>query len=404
MVNFFHRTSTHRVYEIILNEGITDLDIISSKLRALGHKRRINDIKQMIRLLEKFGLLEDRLMNIAKLLIKGNYNNPPEALIFLANEFLEEMMERGLLLKPFLEAVGAFPNKNRLIQYEFVDRSASYGFYNQRIGDDISAAMRNFAGLLNLTVLRSGRYELTPLGRALLDSKKPIYARTVCDFNEPCRVVCPAGAISAFSINVNCIACGLCLDACPYGALSINCEKTPQLDFNPEVCKSSQGASKNPLICSMNKLLGEELVLQRWIKGVMGMASIHAEIPGVGEYPDLVTFETPAFLEVKKSRITGKGKKRIIEQLIRYSQEEVIRHTLEQLKRFTNLNWKEPNYLIVVSPRGGEEKALIRSLEKEIIDKILGFISINKFYNLAQNYYSINKEQRQKLSLVQLFE
>ncbi len=138
MVNFIHRTSSHKVLEIILKEQSSETELISQKLLKLGHKRQKADIKGMVGILDHFGLLEEKNQEQSKILIKGDYQNPSESLVYVANEFIDEMMERGLLLRPFLEAVQAFPNRNRMIQYELVDRCKHYGYYDQRIGDDIS--------------------------------------------------------------------------------------------------------------------------------------------------------------------------------------------------------------------------------------------------------------------------
>jgi len=66
-------------------------------------------------ILEYFGLLEEHTQEQTQILIRGDYKNPSEALVYLANEFVDEMMERGLLIRPFLEAVHTFPNRNRMI-------------------------------------------------------------------------------------------------------------------------------------------------------------------------------------------------------------------------------------------------------------------------------------------------
>ena len=345
-------------------------------------------------------------MKLGALLANGNAEQPSNALIFLADEFLNEMLERGLLVKPFLEAVNTFPNKNKLIQYELVERSADYGFYNQRIGDDISAAMRNFTSLLNLTNPRPkrGQYQVTTLGRALIEKKEQTYERVICDQREPCRMVCPSGAISAYTINLNCIACGLCVDACPYGAISIDCQAKPQLHFDVQICQKSKGTLTVAQGCTMGKLLGEELTLQRWIKSAMIMFGISAEIPGIGEFPDLVVLETPAFIEVKKGRITKRKHKEVLEQITRYSQEEVIQRTLKQVNRYSQLNWKEPEYMVVISPKGGQEQELLHDLKKEIRDKEFGFVSVDKLFTLANSYFVQYKHEREKLSLIQLFE
>jgi len=406
MVNFFHRTSTHKVYQIIIDHNTTDENFIYQKMLDYGHKRKLSDIKGMIKLLKHFDLIKPEIIKLVKILMDCNPEQPNKALIYVANTFIDEMMERGLLIKPFLEAVDAFPNKNRLIQYELVERAKKYGFYDQRMGDDISAAMRNFTSMLNLTVPynRRGVYQLTNLGKKVIDLKQQSYERIICDQDEPCRKVCPTGAISATRINQNCIACGLCVDACPYGALILDCNSIPQLKFNQEICKRSRGKPVEAVICDINKLRAEELILQRWIKQVFGIVGIKAEIPGIGEYPDLVTLNEPSFIEVKKGKITERKKERIVEQIIRYSNERIVTKTLEQVKQFSGMEWKKPIYMTLIAEKGGAEREVIKELKKNVEDKDLGFISMNKLYSVTKDVFKMKKNNRFKLSLVQLFE
>ncbi len=360
----------------------------------------------MVTILNHFGLFENKFKEKAKLLMGGGSESTSKEMVLHAQEFVDEMMERGLLIRPFLEAVGAYPNKNRTIQYELVKRCEKYGFYDQRIGDDISAGMRNFTSMLNLTqsYTKRGRYELSPLGEQVVRRKRTTYERVKCDHGEPCRKVCPTNAIGAFRINLNCIACGLCVDVCPYGALTIDCGKIPELRYDPEICKKSLGKPNKATVCDTGKILGEELSQQRWIKQTMKIIGITSEIPGVGEYPDIVTLEEPAFIEVKKTKITPRGKDRVIEQVIRYASNILIDKTLDQLSHFSDLKWKKPEYMIVTSPSGGQENEVIKTLKKEIPNKIIGFIPISRFYSLAQQYFETAVNDRKVISLVRLIQ
>ena len=389
MVNFFHRTSTYRVYEIMIHENTEDPKLIHQRMLELGHKRTIADVRSMVNLIKFFGLHEQKFKDIVSILASSNPNSTIGATVYLANEFVNEMMERGLLLRPFLEAVMAFPNNNRAIQYEFVRRAEKYGFYDQRIGDDISAAMRNFTSMLNLTVPnpKRGQYELTKLGQTIIGKCTLTYQRVICDQGEPCRKVCPSGAISAFRINPNCISCGLCVAACPYGAIEIDCSSFPQLKFHPEKCKTSSGRPKTPIACGIQPLLSEELVLQRWIKQILARIGITSEIPGIGEYPDLVIYDLPAFVEVKRNRITAKKVSSLVNQVLRYAQDKVITNTLNHLKLFSDLDWHKPDSFIIVAPKGGKEQDVVTNLRKELSNYRVYFISVNSLYNLSINSF-----------------
>ncbi len=401
MVNFFHRTSTYRVYELILKENNFSLDYISSYMKKLVYKRNLKDLRGMVKLLDHFTLLEEDKMKKVKMLILGNHEQPSSELIYISTLLIDELMEEGLLIRPFLEAVQAFPNRNRMIQIALVNRCKKYGYYDQRIGDDISAAMRNFTSMLGLTKPydKPGIYELTPLGEKILSQEKTEYNRFSCEAGEPCREACPTGAIGPFKINLNCIACGLCVKACPYSALEIDCEKTPQLKFNPELCEKSKGTTNKPQICDFRKITAEELNLQRWMKQVFKLMSITSEIPGIGEFPDLVTLEEPAFIEVKKNRITEKRKEQVKEQILRYSQSNVIEKTLKQLEYFTDYSWKKPESLILASPEGGKEIDLIEELRDEINETEIGYISINKLFSTCKEIF---RDKSTKLSIKEI--
>ncbi|MHA1416296.1 MAG: hypothetical protein ACTSRR_08545 [Candidatus Heimdallarchaeaceae archaeon] len=85
-----------------------------------GHKRTLSDMKGMIKLLKHFDFVKPDLIKLVKILMDCNPEQPNKSLIYVANAFIDEMMERGLLIKLFLEAVDAFQNKNKLIQYTLV--------------------------------------------------------------------------------------------------------------------------------------------------------------------------------------------------------------------------------------------------------------------------------------------
>ena len=88
MVSFLHRTSSHKVYEIILHEQSTEIEKISQEMLKLGHKRQKADLKGMIGILEHFGLLEEKNQEQSKILIKGDYQDHSESLVYVANKLI----------------------------------------------------------------------------------------------------------------------------------------------------------------------------------------------------------------------------------------------------------------------------------------------------------------------------
>lgn len=48
MAYFLHRTSSFRVYEIILKEHDYNIDKISKEMLNLGHKQTLSDIRGMV--------------------------------------------------------------------------------------------------------------------------------------------------------------------------------------------------------------------------------------------------------------------------------------------------------------------------------------------------------------------
>lgn len=184
--------------------------------------------------------------------------------------------------------------------------------------------------------------------------------------------------------------------------MSLDCEKTPQLKFDPEICKISVGTANQPHACDFGKVKAEELSLQRWIKQVFKLVGITSEIPGVGEYPDLVTLEDPAFIEVKRKRITAKRKDSLKEQMIRYSQPTIITHTIKQLQRFSEKNWTKPDYLILTAPEGGQEELLIKDIRKETEDFEVTFLSLDNLEKICTDVFKMNRDDKKSFSLMEL--
>ncbi|MHA1222423.1 MAG: hypothetical protein ACTSP3_04000 [Candidatus Heimdallarchaeaceae archaeon] len=166
------------------------------------------------------------------------------------------------------------------------------------------------------------------------------------------------------------------------------CSSSPQLKFYVEICKKSSGSPKNASSCGLTPLLSEELTLQRWIKQTLVRVGITSEIPGVGEYPDLVIYDTPSFIEVKRSRVTKARIDSLVNQFLCYSQEEVITKTIKHLKLFSDIDCRKPEFFVISAPQGGKEDEVINKLEKELPDREIGFLSIDKLYNINLESYN----------------
>ena len=92
---------------------------------------------------------------LVKLMLKINSDNPNTSDIFIGSLMIEFLMEKGLAVMPFLDAVRDAPNRGSIIQAKMLDYGPKYGFYNLREGDDIVAAMGNFLAFLGFL---KGRY------------------------------------------------------------------------------------------------------------------------------------------------------------------------------------------------------------------------------------------------------
>ena len=90
--------------------------------------------------------------------------------------------------------------------------------------------------------------------------------------------------------------------------------------------------------------------------------------------------------------------------MTRYASERVINKTLEQLKRFSDINWKEPAYMTIIAKEGGAERELINELRKNIDHKEFGFIPINKLYNISLKLFNVKRNSREQYSLIKLYE
>ena len=371
MPALFSRTSTHKVLELYLEFKTLDVAFLTDKLNQRGHNRRVNDVRTMLKHLMEVGIVGnvhgERLVEIVRGIREPE--NPSPAEIYVSAQLIDFLMEHGLAVMPFLKAVKDYPNRNKMIQIKMVSYGPDYGFYNLREGDDVSAAMGNFFSFLGFLKNREkgkkGRYELTALGRKLVgDRDEEIIKRRVkCDHGEPCREVCPANAIAFDRITDSCIECGLCTKACPYGAITLDC--TGKIKMDTDVCFRNCGEQHTDLPCDISPIRAEELVMQNWLKSLFILTELPAEIPGTGEYPDIVTAEVPSFVEVKKDRISEKRMFKLLnDQLPRYMDDEIINRTLERIKS-KNKNFKpeKPEFFVVIAPTSKYVASLLENAE-----------------------------------------
>ena len=326
--------------------------------------------------------------NLVLLMLKIDPENPSGSDIFVAKMMLEHLASKGFAIFPFLKAVRKYPNKNKMIQVKTVDYGPEFGFYNLREGDDVSAAMRNFAaflGLMKKPYGKRGIYELSRLGKKSLEfgADDIIRHRIKCNKGEPCREICPTNAISLDIITNACIECGLCTKVCPYGAIELDCKE--KIVLNTEICQANNGNPISYPPCDIRPIQAEEVTMQNWIRAIMNLTNLPAEIPGIGEYPDIVTAEIPSFIEVKKTKLTIKRVQALLDfQLPRYMKKEVIERTIARLKERKGFTTNEPDFFIVVAPKNNVvEEFLIRAKEKQLKYPI-SFISSEALYKLSE--------------------
>lgn len=228
---------------------------------------------------------------------------------------------------------------------------------------------------------------MSTLGRKLVEDRGPMFVekRIKCDKGEPCREVCPANAIAYNGIiTANCIECALCTEACPYGAINIDCNG--KIEINTNICETHNGKKKTNKPCNLHSIKAEEIIMQNWLKSLFLLSDLPAEIPGVGEYPDIVTAEVPSFIEVKNERITKKRAQRLINnQLPRYMESRVIYSTINRLIKRKNFPAQKPQFFVVIAPISDDAEYLLQNAKRSVKIKYpVSFVAFEGLYKSSE--------------------
>ncbi len=245
----------------------------------------------MLRHLERIGIIQElefnpltyKITEITRSTLKVLHSSDNEDVIYsYIIKFINYLSNKGLLVKPFLKAVRDGLNKTGLIKNKIRDYSIEEGVYNLTCNDTIYlSAMRNFLFLFGLIKYKKKKYELTNLGLKITEEREVI-DRARCS-REFCREVCPSNAILSYEIS-GCVGCGLCIKACPYGAITFQIEDPTKPIFNSDICLKEKGQQRYASPQKFNYILSEEHIMQKWIKAVFRFTNLNAEIPGIVQF------------------------------------------------------------------------------------------------------------------------
>jgi hypothetical protein len=388
---FFRRTSTIDVWDCILG-GRDSFESVRQEMQSRGHRRKDHDIRNMVSHLARVGLVQDYqptdFGRIVEVLARRDLPVPNR--VALTRQVLDGFMERGFLLRPFLSAFFDRPSSNKTLAAYFFRKARDEGYYNLNAETDYNdfvPAMKNVLRYLGLVESRG--FALTSLGEAVLQPNllEESPARSTCG-PEWCRRVCPASAIHANFVQ-GCVNCLLCVRCCPFGAAQV-ANGQINIDFMRCAAVGQQfGLGRNsasialvsdpyfvkldgavvraiPEILSPSLLSGEEGILQNWLGSTLRILDLQATVLGPGEQPDLavnlgvtrhpqndssqIIPSGSAIFECKKDPVTGKKVGKVVQQLERYMQANIIQKVTEYLDEVLGFKLSDPQNFILFAP------------------------------------------------------
>jgi len=87
------------------------------------------------------------------------------------------------------------------------------------------------------------------------------------------------------------------------------------------------------------------------------------------------------------------------EQMIRYIQPSIVNSTIKQLKQFSHINWKKPDFIILIAPKGGQENQVIKAVKNEFDELAVAFLSLNFLEKTCKDSFR-NQNEKQKCILL----
>jgi ferredoxin len=392
----FHRTSTYRVLEFLLRYEIKSFDELVTIFQKEGHKRQRSDIRIMLNQLIKLDLIDN--WKVVKPFNDLEYIDPLIQDKFVLSQMVqmvEYLQKKNLMVIPFLEAVAEAPKKRGLICAKAHEFCKNYGYYHVRVDkDDNVPAMKNFLAFMGLMEKGKGKYKLSVLGQEVVNtyrhSDKNILQRAQCS-REYCREICPADVIGAFEITNDCIQCGLCVKACPYGGIGQN----DYYNINSSICSSNSGIRRRTKAGPIGMLTSQEDIFQEWLVSLFQLGEWKATIPGVGPFIDLVVFNRPIWIECKISNMTKRSLDKVNNQIQRYQTIESINKTLEQVGKHNKIKLSHPQLFLLCAPEKSDIQSFLSKTSN--FDIPTGFISIEALHRVSDYLVQSNTLHWEKL-------
>ena len=128
-------------------------------------------------------------------------------------------------------------------------------------------------------------------------------------------------------------------------------------------------------------MIGQENIFQQWLVSLFRLGGWEATIPGVGEYPDVVVFNKPIWIECKIQNIKNNKVERVINQIQRYQTKESIQKTIAQVERYSKKKLQEAEQFLLCAPEKRDIDTFLNKSHYLYIST--GFLSIESLHNIS---------------------